>query len=46
MPSPWEAAMGAALDEARAALATEDVPIGAVVLAPDRSVISARTSNG
>ena len=33
--------MGAALDEARAALATEDVPIGAVVLAPDRSVIGA-----
>ncbi|QWF24569.1 nucleoside deaminase [Nocardioides sp. LMS-CY] len=27
--------MGAALDEARAALATGDVPIGAIVLAPD-----------
>jgi tRNA(adenine34) deaminase len=39
MFSPWEAAMGAALDEARAALATEDVPIGAVVLSPDRTVI-------
>jgi tRNA(adenine34) deaminase len=32
MRSPWEAAMGAALDEARAALETDDVPIGAVVL--------------
>jgi tRNA(adenine34) deaminase len=32
MPSGWEAAMGAALDEARAALGTDDVPIGAVVL--------------
>jgi tRNA(adenine34) deaminase len=31
--------MGAALDEARAALATDDVPIGAVVLSPDRAVI-------
>jgi tRNA(adenine34) deaminase len=39
MTSPWEAAMGAALDEARAALATGDVPIGAVVLSPARAVI-------
>lgn len=31
--------MGAALDEARAALATGDVPIGAVVLGPDDSVV-------
>ncbi|WP_460851143.1 nucleoside deaminase [Nocardioides montaniterrae] len=31
--------MGVALDEARAALATGDVPIGAVVLAPDGEVI-------
>ena len=31
--------MRAALDEARAALATGDVPIGAVVLAPDGTVI-------
>jgi tRNA(adenine34) deaminase len=31
--------MGAALDEARAALATGDVPIGAVVLSPDGEVI-------
>ena len=30
--APWVAAMTAALDEARAALATGDVPIGAVVL--------------
>jgi tRNA(adenine34) deaminase len=39
MSSPWEAAMGAALDEARAALATDDVPIGAVVLSPAQDVI-------
>lgn len=31
----WDDAMGVALDEARAALATGDVPIGAVVLDPD-----------
>jgi tRNA(adenine34) deaminase len=31
--------MGAALDEARAALATGDVPIGAVVLSPEGEVI-------
>lgn len=31
--------MGAALDEARAALATEDVPVGAVVLSPAEVVI-------
>jgi tRNA(adenine34) deaminase len=30
--SAWEAPMRAALDEARAALATDDVPIGAVVV--------------
>ena len=39
--SAWEAAMGAALDEARAALATGDVPIGAVVLSPASAVIGA-----
>ena len=39
-PTPlWDPAMRAALDEARAALATGDVPIGAVVLAPDGTVI-------
>jgi len=31
--------MGAALDEARAALATGDVPVGAVVLSPEQAVI-------
>jgi tRNA(adenine34) deaminase len=34
--SEW---MGLALDEARRALATEDVPIGAVVLGPDGAVL-------
>lgn len=33
--------MGAALDEARAALRTDDVPIGAVVLSPSREVVGA-----
>ena len=33
--------MGAALDEARAALGTGDVPIGAVVLDPDGRVLAA-----
>jgi len=37
--SHWADAMGLALDEARAALATEDVPIGAVVLSPSGDVI-------
>ncbi len=32
IPGGWDAAMTAALDEARAALATGDVPIGAVVV--------------
>lgn len=35
----WAGPMRAALDEARAALATGDVPIGAVVLAPDGAVV-------
>lgn len=35
----YDAAMTAALEEARAALATGDVPIGAVVLSPDGEVI-------
>jgi tRNA(adenine34) deaminase len=39
MSSPWEATMGVALDEARAALATGDVPVGAVVLSPAQTVI-------
>ncbi len=33
------AAMGLALDEARAALTTDDVPVGAVVLGPDGDVL-------
>lgn len=31
-PAAWQEAMGAALDEARAALASHDVPVGAVVV--------------
>ena len=38
-PAPWVPAMREALDEARAALATDDVPIGAVVLDPSGAVI-------
>jgi len=34
-----DAAMHAALDEARAALASDDVPIGAVVLGPDGTIL-------
>jgi tRNA(adenine34) deaminase len=41
MSSAWDAAMDAALTEARAALATGDVPIGAVVLSPAMDVIGA-----
>ena len=36
----WDDPMRAALDEARAALATGDVPIGAVVLAPDGTTVA------
>jgi tRNA(adenine34) deaminase len=39
MPGPYDAPMTAALDEARGALATGDVPIGAVVLDPAGTVI-------
>jgi tRNA(adenine34) deaminase len=50
MSSAWEAAMGAALDEARAALATGDVPIGAVVLSSSLTVLGSghnvREANG
>jgi tRNA(adenine34) deaminase len=35
----YDAAMRAALDEARAALGSGDVPVGAVVLGPDGSVL-------
>jgi len=38
--APWVAAMTAALDEARAALATGDVPIGAVVLDAEGVVVA------
>lgn len=38
-PDRWAAPMRLALDEARAALATDDVPIGAVVLDPDGEVV-------
>ncbi|WP_051681754.1 nucleoside deaminase [Cellulomonas sp. HZM] len=39
-PSPADdAAMGVALDEARASLASGDVPVGAVVLGPDGAVV-------
>jgi tRNA(adenine34) deaminase len=39
-PEPRHAEwMGLALDEARRALATEDVPIGAVVIGPDGAVL-------
>lgn len=39
MPSIHDAAMWLALDEARAALATGDVPVGAVVLSPEGLVV-------
>jgi tRNA(adenine34) deaminase len=39
MSPSYDVPMGAALDEARAALATGDVPIGAVVLAPDGVIV-------
>ena len=35
----WDPAMREALDEARAALATDDVPIGAVVVDPNGAVV-------
>ena len=41
MTGPWDAAMDAALVEARAALDTDDVPIGAVVVSPDGTVVGA-----
>lgn len=40
MTQRWHAPMRHALDEARAALATGDVPIGAVVLDPDGVVVA------
>ncbi len=38
-PDPWHEPMRLALAEARAALATDDVPVGAVVLSPAGEVI-------
>jgi tRNA(adenine34) deaminase len=38
----WDDAMGLALDEARAGLGHDDVPIGAVVLGPDGAVLARR----
>lgn len=40
MTARWDTAMRAALEEARAALATGDVPIGAVVAADDGSLVA------
>ena len=37
----WTTAMGQALDEAREATRTGDVPVGAVVLGPDGAVLAA-----
>lgn len=39
-PAQYAAWMGAALDEARAATASGDVPIGAVVIGPDGTVLA------
>ena len=41
MNGPWDVAMRAALVEARAALATGDVPVGAVVVDPGGEVVGA-----
>jgi tRNA(adenine34) deaminase len=41
MPGRWEAAMRLALDQARAAAAHGDVPVGAVVLDPAGAVVAA-----
>ncbi|WP_228389216.1 nucleoside deaminase [Cumulibacter manganitolerans] len=38
MPTPYDAPMRLAIDEARSAPAHDDVPIGAVVLGPDGAV--------
>jgi tRNA(adenine34) deaminase len=38
-PRNWDEAMGLALDQARCALATGDVPVGAVVLGADGSLL-------
>ncbi len=38
--TPWREPMLAALDQARAALAADDVPIGAVVVAADGAIVA------
>jgi tRNA(adenine34) deaminase len=38
--SPWAGPMRRALDEARSAMATGDVPIGAVVVSPEGDVVA------
>jgi tRNA(adenine34) deaminase len=40
IPDRWAVPMRAALDEARSAMATGDVPIGALVLAPDGTTLA------
>jgi tRNA(adenine34) deaminase len=43
MPAPeWDDLMGLALDEARAALDADDVPVGALVIGPDGQVLGRR----
>jgi tRNA(adenine34) deaminase len=39
MATPFDEAMGLALEQARSALASGDVPVGAIVLSPDGAVI-------
>ena len=39
-PGPWDAAMRAALEQARLAPSHDDVPVGAVVLGPDGEVVA------
>lgn len=41
MNAGYDAAMSAALEQARAALDSADIPVGAVVLSPDGAVIAA-----
>ena len=36
----WDTAMGAALDQARQAAKHDDIPIGAVLLDPDGSIVA------
>ncbi|WP_437437620.1 deaminase, partial [Streptomyces prasinopilosus] len=43
--APWRAAMRLALDEAERAARNGDVPVGAIVLAPDGSTVLASGHN-